>query len=64
MPPKRNKGKRRDPPNIRLLMIGDSGAGKTCIIVRYSKNKFDASFITTIGIDYKKKVRCCRVVVD
>lgn len=38
---------------FKLLLIGDSGVGKTCIIYRFVENKFDSSFITTIGIDFK-----------
>lgn len=38
---------------FKLLLIGDSGVGKTCIIFRFVENKFNPSFITTIGIDFK-----------
>lgn len=38
---------------FKLLLIGDSGVGKTCIIFRFVENKFDPSFISTIGIDFK-----------
>lgn len=38
---------------FKLVLIGDSGVGKTCIIFRFVENKFDSSFITTIGIDFK-----------
>lgn len=39
----------------RLVLIGDSGVGKTAILVRYSDNLFNTSFITTIGIDFRIK---------
>lgn len=39
----------------RLVMIGDSGVGKTAILLRYSDNMFNTSFITTIGIDFRIK---------
>lgn len=38
---------------FKLLLTGDSGVGKTCIIFRFVENKFNPSFITTIGIDFK-----------
>ncbi|KAL9971064.1 hypothetical protein ACROYT_G023549 [Oculina patagonica] len=38
---------------FKLLLIGDSGVGKTCIIFRFVENKFNPTFITTIGIDFK-----------
>eukprot|EP01084_Bolivina_argentea_P216106 367132_1 len=40
---------------IKLLMIGDSGVGKSCLVLRFSNNQFTSSFITTIGIDFKIK---------
>lgn len=38
---------------FRLLLVGDSSVGKTCIIVRFTENTFTPSYITTIGIDFK-----------
>jgi len=38
---------------IKLLLIGDSGVGKSCLLLRFSEDSFAPSFITTIGIDYK-----------
>jgi Ras-related protein Rab-8A len=38
---------------IKLLLIGDSGVGKSCLLLRFSDDAFNTSFITTIGIDFK-----------
>lgn len=38
---------------IKLLLIGDSGVGKSCVLLRFSDDSFTPSFITTIGIDFK-----------
>ncbi|KAH9532673.1 hypothetical protein CY35_18G010900 [Sphagnum magellanicum] len=38
---------------IKLLLIGDSGVGKSCLFLRFSDDTFTTSFITTIGIDFK-----------
>ncbi|KAI9848228.1 MAG: Nuclear control of ATPase protein 2 [Thelocarpon superellum] len=38
---------------IKLLIIGDSGVGKSCCLLRFSEDSFTPSFITTIGIDFK-----------
>jgi small GTP-binding protein len=41
---------------FKILTIGESGVGKTCILLRYSDDKFMKNHLTTIGIDYKAKV--------
>jgi Ras-related protein Rab-8A len=38
---------------IKLLLIGDSVVGKSCLLLRFSDDSFTPSFITTIGIDFK-----------
>jgi len=38
---------------IKLLLIGDGGVGKSCLLLRFSDDSFTPSFITTIGIDFK-----------
>ena len=38
---------------IKLLLIGDSGVGKSSILVRFADDSFTQSFIATIGIDFK-----------
>ena len=40
---------------FKLLLIGDSGVGKTCILFRFSDDAFTSTFISTIGIDFKLK---------
>ena len=35
---------------FKILLIGDSGVGKTCILCRFSDDSFNSSFISTIGI--------------
>ena len=40
---------------VKLLLIGDSGVGKSCIMMRFADDSFSSSFITTIGIDFKIK---------
>ncbi|KAG8431888.1 hypothetical protein GDO86_019575 [Hymenochirus boettgeri] len=38
---------------FKLLLIGDSGVGKTCLVVRFSEDSFNTTYISTIGIDFK-----------
>ncbi|KAF5361610.1 hypothetical protein D9758_007351 [Tetrapyrgos nigripes] len=48
---------RMPPPHydflIKLLLIGDSGVGKSCLLLRFCDDAWTPSFITTIGIDFK-----------
>uniref|UniRef100_A0A8D0A342 Ras-related protein SEC4 n=1 Tax=Sander lucioperca TaxID=283035 RepID=A0A8D0A342_SANLU len=39
-----------------LLLIGDSGVGKTCLLFRFSEDAFNTTFISTIAIDFKMKI--------
>lgn len=41
---------------IKMLVIGDSGVGKTSLLVRFDEDKFSPNFITTIGIDYRTRM--------
>lgn len=34
---------------FRLLLLGDSGVGKTCLLCRFTDNEFHPSHISTIG---------------
>ncbi|XP_058472223.1 ras-related protein Rab-15-like isoform X1 [Solea solea] len=40
---------------FRLLLLGDSGVGKTCMLRRFTDCEFDPSHISTIGVDFKMK---------
>lgn len=40
---------------VKVVLVGDSGVGKSCIIVRYCEDTFQSSHYATIGIDFKIK---------
>ena len=45
-----------EPSNIfKILTIGESGVGKTCILRRFVEDKFLKNHLATIGIDFKTK---------
>ncbi|XP_057311306.1 ras-related protein Rab-26-like isoform X2 [Hydractinia symbiolongicarpus] len=57
-------GMSRDRPSIRnpydfafkVMLIGDSGVGKTCVLIRFKDGAFlSGSFISTVGIDFRNK---------
>ncbi|XP_067930925.1 ras-related protein Rab-35-like [Watersipora subatra] len=41
---------------IKLVVIGDNGVGKTSLVYQYADHTFSESHITTLGIDYKRKI--------
>ena len=40
---------------LKLCIIGDFGVGKSSLITRYVKDKFDSDYISTIGVDFLVK---------
>lgn len=51
-------------PFLKLLLVGDSGVGKSCILTSFTENKFVEAFYNTIGVDFvnasahRKRRRC------
>ncbi|TYZ57572.1 hypothetical protein PybrP1_009187 [[Pythium] brassicae (nom. inval.)] len=40
---------------VKIISMGDSGVGKSCVIKRFCEEKFVSKYISTIGIDYGVK---------
>jgi Ras-related protein Rab-1A len=38
---------------FKILLIGDSGVGKSCILLRFTDDTYNDSYISTIGVDFK-----------
>eukprot|EP00922_Rhytidocystis_sp_ex-Travisia-forbesii_P037539 GHVS01055949.1.p1 GENE.GHVS01055949.1~~GHVS01055949.1.p1 ORF type:complete len:249 (-),score=27.82 GHVS01055949.1:357-1103(-) len=41
---------------VKLLLLGDSAVGKSSLLMRFCEQRFDNSFVLTIGVDFKTKV--------
>jgi small GTP-binding protein len=40
---------------FKLLIVGESGVGKTCMLLRFAENMFEGAYLSTIGVDFKVK---------
>jgi len=45
---------------FKLLLIGDSAVGKSCLLMRFADDTYNDKFISTIGVDFK----ICTLNVD
>lgn len=43
-----------DAPPVSLLaqLIGDSGVGKSCLLLRFADDSYEENYISTIGVDF------------
>ena len=42
--------------NLKLLIVGDSGVGKTSLLLRYTEERFADNRIATVGVEYRIKM--------
>ncbi|UJR25314.1 hypothetical protein I4U23_006665 [Adineta vaga] len=40
---------------LKILIIGESGVGKSCLLLRFTDDRFDVEMAATIGVDFKVK---------
>jgi len=42
--------------NLKVLVVGDSGVGKSSLMLRYTDDKFHHDLFPTVGLDFRVKV--------
>lgn len=40
---------------FKILLVGDSGVGKSCLLMRFTADRFEDTTTSTIGVDFKVK---------
>ena len=50
--------------NQKIILIGDSGTGKTAIKVRFTNDYFKKDLKTTLGVDFGSKIMQCEYLSD
>jgi Ras-related protein Rab-1A len=45
---------------VKLIVVGDSGVGKSSLLVRYTHNEYNDHFLATIGMDFYVR----RIILD
>lgn len=41
---------------FKIILIGDSGVGKTCVLSRFTDDTFHEVYASTIGIDFRIRI--------
>lgn len=47
--------RRKDPRIFKIIVIGDSNVGKTCLTYRFCEGKFPSRVEATIGVDFRER---------
>ena len=42
--------------NLKVLVVGETGVGKSSLMLRYTDEKFMADILPTVGLDFRVKV--------
>ena len=37
---------------FKIVLIGDTGVGKSCLLLRFADDQFLETYVTTIGVDF------------
>ncbi|KAK8892631.1 hypothetical protein M9Y10_029870 [Tritrichomonas musculus] len=44
-----------DNDSLKFIILGENAVGKSCLILRYTDNKYQETYVSTIGVDFKTK---------
>ncbi|EGR28701.1 Ras family protein, putative [Ichthyophthirius multifiliis] len=50
-----NKSSKDNQVKVKFLILGESGVGKSSLLLRFTDNKFNNNFVMTLGVEYKQK---------
>ncbi|OHT14370.1 Ras-related protein Rab-14 [Tritrichomonas foetus] len=42
--------------SLKVVVVGESGVGKTCLLVRFVRNSFDEESQSTLGVEFMSKI--------
>ena len=55
LPVNRTQKSHFNPSKIKLVLLGDSGVGKTCIVQRFASDEFSASFKQFLNLVFERQ---------
>tara|TARA_B110000285_G_C14757451_1_gene438041 strand:+ start:74 stop:409 length:336 start_codon:yes stop_codon:yes gene_type:complete len=38
---------------FKMVLLGDSSVGKSCLLVRFADDEFNQNYVSTIGVDFR-----------
>ena len=60
----KQQGGEKPTHQLKLVMIGDTGVGKSCLLLRFADDMFGDAYVATVGVDFRfRTVRLGKSVV-
>ena len=48
------RGRKKDYDHFfKMVLLGDSCVGKSCLLVRFADDEFNMNYVSTIGVDFR-----------